>query len=92
VTRVIIFRASARPEVGCTAHLPAGAALPQLGPGLLLTPRQEQTVLRTVCGQVGIGRLFDRDGPSCALCLAMSGQHPGKRGKAWLLRNLGGAR
>jgi hypothetical protein len=79
VSVVVIARGSDRPEIGCMAHLPAATfdAWPTwAGP----------TVLRTVCGLSVIGRTFDRDGPTCALCLAVSGQHPGGSGKRWLTR------
>jgi hypothetical protein len=86
VTAVVIFRASDRQEVGAVAHLPADPLGGALGRSPLLTPRREQTVIRTVCGQVGIGRTFVREGPTCAFCLAMTGQHPGGHGKRYLTR------
>jgi hypothetical protein len=77
VTAVVIFSASDRPEVGPWAHLPVPEdAAQRLGP----------TVLRTVCGRTGIGRLFDREDTTCPLCWAVSGRHPGKRGKLALHR------
>jgi hypothetical protein len=78
MTRVLIFRASDTREVGPQAHLPAaGYGLAVGGP---------HTVVRTACGRVGIGRAYDRDGATCAECQAVTGQHPGKRGKLWLQR------
>jgi hypothetical protein len=85
VTRVVIFRASDRPEVGPHAHAPAAdSAIPPGG-----TP----TVLGTLCGQVGIGRTFDREsGVTCGLCRATAGEHPGRRGKQQLRKRLEEAR
>lgn len=85
MTAVVIFRASDRAEVGAMVHLPAGEALPNLGGPPLLAP-DRPTVLRTLCGQVNVGRLFDREGATCAFCLALSGQHPGGNGKRYLTR------
>jgi hypothetical protein len=43
------------------------------------------TVVRSVCGVIGIGPVTERpQGITCALCLAMSGERPGKRGKSHL--------
>lgn len=79
MTVVVIGRASSAPEVGAVAHLPA--------PTFDTWPTwAAATVLRTVCGRSVIGRTFDRDGPTCAFCLAMSGQHPGGNGKRYLTR------
>lgn len=85
MTRVVIFRRSDRPEVGPAAHLPASA-------DAAWPPGHPPTVARTLCGLVGIGRTFDRDDATCPLCVAMSGRHPGKRGKAWLRRQMETAR
>lgn len=75
---VVIFRASDRPEVGSVAHQPAEE---------LSGPSLGQTVLRTLCGQVNVGRVFERDhGVTCAFCQALSGRHPGGHGKRFLAR------
>jgi hypothetical protein len=74
---VVIARASSTPEVGGQAHLPdPGITALVSGP----------TVVRTVCGVSIIAQTFDRDGATCALCLAVSGQHPGGHGKRYLTR------
>lgn len=75
---MVIFRASERPEVGPFAHLPVPEHAHHLRGG--------PTVLRTVCGQVGIGRVFEQPAVSCGLCLAATGEHPGRRSKAHLRR------
>jgi hypothetical protein len=49
-------------------------------------PSLAPTVLRTYCGQVNIGRAFDRPEVTCAFCRAMSGEHPGGHGKRYLTR------
>jgi hypothetical protein len=77
MTRVLIFRRSDLPEVGPAAHLPASGYGQEF---------RAPTVVRTACGRVGIGRSYDRDGPTCPECQAVTGQHPGKRGKAYLRR------
>jgi hypothetical protein len=74
---VVIGRASERPEVGAIAHLP----VPEHA-----RSARGATVVRTVCGQTVLGRTFDREGATCAFCLAMSGQHPGGHGKRHLTR------
>lgn len=79
MTRVVIFRASDRAEVGPHAHLLADGYDARPGP---------VTVLRTACGQVGIGRVFTRDAATCGECLATSGQHPGRRSKSHLRKQL----
>jgi hypothetical protein len=75
---VVIGRASERPEVGAIAHLP----VPEHA-----RPARGATVVRTVCGQSVIGQTFDReDGATCAMCRAISGQHPGGNGRRYLTR------
>ena len=82
-TRVVIFRASSRLEVGAVSHLP----IPEHASW---QPERQQTVLRTVCGLTGIGRTFDReDLPGCAECCALTGHHPGPRGMRSLQRLYG---
>lgn len=78
MTVVVIGRASSTREVGAVAHLPI--------PEHALMARGWVTVIRTVCGQSVLGRTYDQEGPICALCLALSGQHPGGSGKRWLTR------
>jgi len=76
VTAVVIGRASSTPEVGSLSHYPEGRRM-----------ARGVTVLRTVCGQTIIGQTFDReDGATCAMCRAMTGQHPGDRGRRYLRR------
>jgi hypothetical protein len=79
VTAVVIFRRTDLPEIGPASHLPAEG---ETGPLLGNAP----TVLRTLCGSVGIGRWFDREDATCALCVALAGRRPGKKGKAYLRR------
>jgi hypothetical protein len=46
-----------------------------------------ETVVRSVCGVFGIGRVKDRGREdTCATCRAMRGIAPGKKGKAVLAR------
>lgn len=71
----VIFRASARPEVGAAAHVPVDVAVPM-----------RSTVVTTLCGMTGIGPVIDRPDTTCATCLAVQGRHPGKRGKLFLHR------
>jgi hypothetical protein len=76
VTVVVIGRASSTPEVGPLSHYPEGGVMVR---GV--------SVLRTVCGQSVIGQTFDRDdGATCAMCRAVSGQHPGGNGRRYLTR------
>jgi hypothetical protein len=85
VTRVVIFRASDRPEVGPHAHAP--------DPETAVPPGGRATVLTTLCGQLGIGRTYDREsGVTCGLCRAIAGEHPGRRGKQQLRKRLEEAR
>lgn len=49
-------------------------------------PVASATVVRTVCGAVGIGPVVERDDYWCALCAAVEGRRPGKKGKARLRR------
>lgn len=44
------------------------------------------TVVRSVCGAIGIGPVTERPAVTCALCQAMSGQRPGRKGKQYLAR------
>lgn len=76
MTVVVIGRASSRPEVGPLSHYPEAR---QMVRGV--------TVLRTVCERSVIGQTFDReDGATCAMCRAVSGEHPGGNGKRFLTR------
>jgi hypothetical protein len=84
VTRVVIGRASSTQEVGAVAHL-AVDPLPNRGRPPLIVP-DRPTVVRTVCGGIVIGRVYDRVEATCAFCLAASGQHPGGNGKRFLTR------
>lgn len=79
MTLTAIFRASDRAEFGAQVHLLLDTGQPLLAP-------QGDTVITTLCGKVGIGPVVDRPGATCALCLAVSGQHPGGRGKRFLTR------
>jgi hypothetical protein len=73
---VVIGRASSTPEVGPFSHYPEQRVMVR---GV--------SVLRTVCGRSVIGQTFDReDGATCAMCRAISGQHPGGNGKRHLTR------
>jgi hypothetical protein len=75
VTLTVIYR----PPLDPVRHLPVEAH------------RQPQpvTVVRSVCGAIGIGPVIDRpEDVSCALCLAALGRHPGKAGKGHLRRLL----
>jgi hypothetical protein len=73
---VTIGRLSSSPEVGALSHYPENRAMVR---GV--------SVLRTVCGRVVIGQTFDReDGATCAMCRALSGEHPGGNGKRYLTR------
>lgn len=78
--RVVIFRRSDTAGVGAASHLPVPDDA-----GLRLAGK-EATVLHTVCGLIGIGRLFDRDDATCAVCVASAGRRPGKKGKVLLRR------
>jgi hypothetical protein len=81
VTRVVIFRASDRAEVGPHAHQPA--------PETEVPPGGTATVLTTLCGQLGIGRVYEREsGVTYGLCRAIAGEHPGRRGKQQLRKLL----
>ena len=76
MTAVVIGRLSSSPEVGALSHYPEGRVMVR---GV--------TVLRTACGLSVIGQTFDRDdGATCAMCRAVTGQHPGQRGKRYLAR------
>jgi hypothetical protein len=76
VTVVVIGRASSTPEVGALSCYPEDRRM-----------ARGVTVVRTVCGRSVIGQTFDReDGATCAMCRALSGEHPGGRGKRYLTR------
>lgn len=76
MTAVVIGRASSSPEVGALSCYPEDRRMVR---GV--------SVLRTVCGRSVIGQTFDReDGAACAMCRAVSGEHPGGNGKRFLTR------
>lgn len=74
MTHTVIFR-SGDPVI----HLP----VPE---HRLPTRHTGPTVVRAVCGAVGIGPVKDRPDYTCALCMASQGRRPGKKGKQFLRR------
>lgn len=71
----VIFRASSQSDIGALAHIPVDITVPM-----------GAVVVTTFCGRTGIGPVVERQESTCALCLAASGQHPGKSGAKRLRR------